>query len=364
MVGAALPVRPARRSSPGVLTRRAAMTALAGTVVLPVVGRAGTVPTLHERHTLFGSPCDVIVRAEAGARAEAGIAAAFAALRHMNERWNAWKEGDVAALNRSLAAGRVATTTPEVLGLVRGAAALERASSGLFNAGIGALVGAWGFHDDEMRAGARPSPAVLAAARRGAPGLAQLEVRGLQVRSANPRLQLDFGAVAKGVAIDRVLGLLRRRGLDAALVNLGGNLAAMAPPGRPPWAIGIRDPFGPGLAARLDTRGREAVVTSGSYERWRLLDGERCTHILDPGTGAPAHDLVSVTVVHPDAAWADGAATALLVAGAARWRQLAERMGVTQVLVIDREGRGQATAPLAARLQVDDPGWRRRIVAV
>lgn len=348
----------------GGLSRRAAMTALAGTVVLPLTGRTAAMPALQETHTLFGSPCDVIVRAEPCPRAQRGIAAAFDALRHMNARWNAWKEGDVTALNRHLAAGRVATTTPELLMLVRGAAALEQASSGLFNAGIGALVGAWGFHDDVMRAGPRPAPEALAQARQGAPGLAQLEVRGLQVRSPNPRLQLDFGAFAKGVAVDRVLGLLRRHGLDEALVNLGGNLAGMAPAGRPPWAIGIRDPFGPGLAARLATRGREAVVTSGSYERWRLLDGERCTHILDPGTGAPARDLVSVTVVHPDAGWADGAATALLVAGAARWRRVAERMAVTEVLVIDHTGRGQATGPLAARLQFDDPVWRRRIVAV
>lgn len=346
------------------VSRRAAMTALAGTVVLPCTGRAGQVPALHERHTLFGSPCDVIVRAGAEARAQAGITEAFGVLLHMNTRWNAWKEGDVTALNRQLAAGRVATTTPQVMGLIRLATALERASSGLFNAGIGALVGAWGFHDDVMRPGVRPAPAVLAEARRAGPALVRLEVRGLQVRSPVPGLQLDFGACAKGVAVDSVLDLLGRRGLGEALVNLGGNLAAMAPPGRPPWAIGIRDPFGPGLAARLDTVGREAVVTSGSYERWRLLDGERCTHILDPGTGAPARDLVSVTVVHPDAAWADGAATALLVAGAARWRRVAERMGVAQVLVIDRDGRAQVTAPLAPRLQVDDPGWRRRIVAV
>lgn len=345
----------------GKVSRRALLTALVGTVVLPVPARAGAPPALHERHTLFGSPCDLIVRGEAGPRSATAMAEAFVALHHMNARWNAWKEGDVTALNRALAAGRVATTTPGVIALISGAARLEQASLGLFNAGLGALVGAWGFHDDVMRPGTRPSAAALAGARQGRPGLAQLELHGLQVRSRHPGVQLDFGAYAKGVAADRVLGLLRGRGIGEALVNLGGNLAAMAPAGRPAWAIGIRDPFGAGLVARLDTRGREAVVTSGSYERWRLLDGERCTHILDPGTGEPASDLVSVTVVHPDAAWADGAATALLVAGSARWRPLAERLAVGQVLVIDRTGRGTATAPLAARLQVDDTAWRGRI---
>jgi thiamine biosynthesis lipoprotein len=58
-----------------------------------------------------------------------------------------------------------------------------------------------------------------------------------------------------------------------------------------------------------------------------------------------------VTVVHPSAAVADAAATALLVAGPARWRAVAARMGVDQVLVIDRHGRRTATPRLAVRLQ-------------
>ena len=78
-----------------------------------------------------------------------------------------------------------------------------------------------------------------------------------------------------------------------------------------------RDPHGPGLAAMLSVQGREAVVTSGRYERWRLADGVRRTHIIDPATGLPAAGLDSVTVLHRDAALADAAATALLVAGPA-----------------------------------------------
>lgn len=227
---------------------------------------------------------------------------------------------------------------------------LEQRSFGLFNPALDGLVGAWGFHADELRDGPAPSRAAIERDLTARPRLAQLEWRGDEVASRNRALRLDLGAYAKGVAIDRAFARLRAAGVHDAMLNLGGNLAAMGRVDGRPWRVGIRDPQGPGLLAVLETTG-EAVVTSGSYERWRLAGGERCTHILDPGTGAPAQDLVSVTVVHRSAARADAAATALLVAGPARWQRVAERMGVDQVLLVDRHGRQQATARLAPRLQ-------------
>jgi thiamine biosynthesis lipoprotein len=200
-----------------------------------------------------------------------------------------------------------------------------------------------------MRPGRRPDGRELAPWVQARPSLTQLELQGQTVRSRNPRLQLDFGGYAKGVALDWALDRLQLAGINDALLNLGGNLVAMGQPAGRPWRVGVRDPHGPGLVAQIETRGREAVVTSGSYERFRLLDGERFTHVLDPRRGAPASELVSVTVVHPSAALADAAATALLVAGRESWPRVAQQMGVDAVLAIDRQGR-----------QASTPGWRAR----
>jgi len=239
---------------------------------------------------------------------------------------------------------------PALRQLIRRATVLEQASLGLFNPAIGGLVAAWGFHDDALLPGARPSDARLAPWRDAHPSLADLAWDGELLRSRNPRVQLDFGAYAKGVAIDHALDELQRRGVRDALLNLGGNLAAMGRPGGRPWRVGIRDPHGQGLVAMVRTADREAVVTSGSYERYRMLDGRPATHILSPQLGAPAESLVSVTVLHPSAGLADAAATALLVAGPGRWRTVAQRLGVGQVLVIDAQGRQEATPALQARL--------------
>ncbi len=301
----------------------------------------------HEQQRLFGSPVDLLLPPAVGSGPRLAV---WQGLRAMHTRFNAWKPGELLDANQAFAAGRSLRVSPQLQQLLQGAAQMERLSQGCFNAGLGGLVAQWGFHDDVMRPGHHPQAAELQPWLAQPLGLHQLRWQGELLRSEQPALRLDLGGYAKGAALDWALDRLQRAGVQDGLLNLGGNLAAMGQAGGRPWWVGIRDPWGEGLIAQLATQGREAVVTSGSYERFRVLDGERATHILDPRTGRPAPDLVSVTVVHAQAARADAAATALLVAGPGRWRAVAAAMGVKQVLVLHRSGRSEVTPALRARL--------------
>lgn len=314
------------------LNRRAWLGWAAGLVVLP--SRA----MVRDERVLFGSPIELLLPGGAPRDAREEVLAGLAA---MNARWNAWKPGDLDDLNAALRNGRPHVTPPALRSMIESAARLEIASQCRFNPAIGAWVGAWGFQRDVLRPGTGPDAATVASWQAQRPSLQHLRLRGHTVSSVRRNVQLDFGAYAKGIALDWALDRLARHGVRDALLNLGGNLAAMGRVDGRPWQVGIRNPHGPGLAATVAVRGREAVVTSGSYERWRLVDGVRRTHILDPATGMPAAGLDSVTVVHRNAALADAAATALLVAGPHRWQAVARSMGIDQALVIDREGRLQ-----------------------
>lgn len=332
--------------------------ALAGGVLaaplLPGIAHAGAPATL------FGSPVDLLLpTAPPGAEA-----ALWQQLGRLHREWNAWKPGGLRPLNQALLRGDGMQVPPSLRRVLQQSAALEVASMGLFNPALGGLVAAWGFHADTLQPGPRPPEAVLAPwlhhGMNRPPSLADLHWQGNRVHSRHPALQLDLGAIGKGVALDQALDDLQRRGTGAALLNLGGNLAAFGQPAGRPWQVGIRHPLQPGLLATLAVGhaggGREAVVTSGSYERFRLVDGQPAVHILDPARAAPvaaragADALVSVTVVHPSATLADATATALLVAGPARWAAVAARLGVDQVLLVDTRGRMQASPALAPRL--------------
>lgn len=337
-------------------TRRAVLAAAAacGPVRARAAGPAGG------PQRLFGSACRLLAPRGAACAPER-----WARLRWLDAQWNAWKPGRLHTLNADLRAGAWTPAPADLAGLLRTARRVEQLSAGLFNAGLGALVGAWGFHADRLDERPAPPEAWLRRWRSAPPSLAQLEWRDGRLRSHHPALQIDLGGIAKGWAIDEALDTLQAQGVDDVLLDLGGNLAATGHGAHGPWRIGIRDPFGTGLFARLQTAGREAVVTSGTYERWRrLAEGGVATHVLDPAGARPAQALASVTVVHPSATWADAAATALLAAGPARWQPLAARLGLGQVLVIQSDGRAMAHERLARRLVFDDPARRRELQVV
>lgn len=328
------------------LRRRALLAAGAGAIVLPLRAHAAV---QRVQAYLFGGPVELLLPARVPAAVVAPVLRGLAAI---NRRWNAWKPGELRSLNDALRAGRTVRAAPDLVALLRRAATFETASAGAYNAALGGAVGAWGFHADRLLEGPAPAAATVQAWQRARPSLAQLEIHGDMLRSTSPAVQIDLGGCAKGAAADWALEQLAAAGVHDALVNLGGNLAARGGAGGRPWQVGLRDPFGPGLAARIETDGAEAVVTSGVYERWRVADGQRVVHVLDPASARPLQPgLASVTVLHRDATLADAAATALLVAGPQAWMERARRLGAAQAAVIDHAGRLQATPALAARLQ-------------
>ncbi len=127
---------------------------------------------------------------------------------------------------------------------------------------------------------------------------------------------LDLGGVAKGYAADDALRAMMNAGAEAGLVNIGGDIAVFGErPGGGPWRIGIQHPRTPGeLFAVLELED-EAVATSGDYQRYFIEDDDRYHHLLDPKTGHPARELVSVTVVAPSCVLADAYATAVFILG-------------------------------------------------
>ena len=129
-------------------------------------------------------------------------------------------------------------------------------------------------------------------------------------------VKIDLGSVAKGNTGDTLAGLLKSRGVESALLDLGGNIQAIgAKPDGTPWRIGVQDPEGDGYIGVVSVSDK-AVVTSGGYERYFEQDGVRYWHIIDPATGTPARSgLASVTVIGDSGLLCDALSTALFVMG-------------------------------------------------
>lgn len=301
----------------------------------------------------FGTLVELTVLGADEARAEKARALAAARLENWHGHWHAWEPGPLEELNRALREGRRAAIPESLSGLIPRARELSRDSGGLFNPGIGRLIELWGFHADSPPAGPPPpEEAIRALAERG-PKMDDLVLDGGTVRSANPALQLDFGAFAKGVALQRLSTEIADLGIRNFLLNAGGDLVAAGQHGNRAWRVGIRQPRGTGVLASIEPRDGEAVFTSGDYERYFHWEGTRYHHIIDPRSGRPARRVQSVTVIHEDAALADAAATALFVAGPEDWPDVAGDMGITLAMLVDDEGTVHLTPEMRERIGLE-----------
>lgn len=210
--------------------------------------------------------------------------------------------------------------SPEFWGPITAILDIADDTDGAFDPTLGALVDLWGFGP----AGPRPAdgpplpdPAGIAAAL-AVSGWQKLRLNRPARAMAQPGgMRLDLSAVAKGHAVDRVAERLTREGVNAHLVEIGGELrgTGVKPDGQPWWVDILQPPGAPGprtVAALFDL----SVATTGDYVRTFAHEGRTYAHTLDGRTGRPADTgLVSVTVFHASAMMADAYATALTVMG-------------------------------------------------
>ncbi len=217
-------------------------------------------------------------------------------------------ESDIARLNAN-GAGEVSGETAELLGECL---ALSESCGGLFDVTAGSAVEAWGFLSGDYRV---PEGEELAALRAGM-GYGRVEIDGCTVRLGQGQ-RLDLGAIGKGYASREVCALLRDRGIESALVVLGGSVEAIgSKPSGESWRIGVQHPDENDAYLGIYELADGCMVTSGDYQRYFEHDGIRYCHIIDPRTAMSAvTDLRSCTVICDDACKADAYSTALFIMG-------------------------------------------------
>jgi len=270
--------------------------------------------------------------------------------QQMHEQWHAWEPGLLTEINRGFASGLPVMASPDIAEMVRLSQYVEERSGGRFNPAIGGLIGLWGFHTSDFPIiGPPPSPSSIEEWVEQHPSSLDIRLDGTTLSSSNPAVQLDFGGIAKGYAIDLACETLKSLGIENAIVNAGGDLRVMGAHGSRPWRIAVRDPSG-GIIGTIESVADEAIFTSGNYERFRQDNENRYPHILDPRTGWPVRDVASVTVIAGSGGIADAAATALIVAGLDDWVEVARSLELDQVLLVDEEGKAYLTAEMAERI--------------
>jgi len=257
-------------------------------------------------------------------------------LNHMHKRWHAWEESELTEINQACTTGKPIKVTPETKELILAGQMYEKQSQGYFNPAMGNLFSTWGFLSDKHHEPrAKPQRQNVKAVVSTPASMQDIKITGDTLQCSNPNVRLDFGGYAKGYANGQIMDYLRSQGVKNALINAGGDIQTLGTNKGQAWQIAVEQPGSKEPLAVIHVSGDESVVTSGTYAR-SLSDDFH--HLINPKTGYPAKDFVSVTVVDSDPMRADAAATALLIAELKDWEKIAQNMNIKAVLLVTKQG--------------------------
>ncbi|WP_419169388.1 FAD:protein FMN transferase [Negativibacillus massiliensis] len=142
---------------------------------------------------------------------------------------------------------------------------------------------------------------------------------------------VDLGGIAKGFAVDKVVELLKIRGIASGVINFGGSVFVLGEE----RFVGIQTPFGKkGTYIGTIRVKNKAVVTSGAYENYRVINGTAYQHILDPHTGYPVNnELLAVTLIGAKAEELDALATGVCVMGIQKGYDLLKKRQIDAIFI-------------------------------
>jgi len=231
-----------------------------------------------------------------------------------------------------------------LLRVIRASQDFSTSSSGAFDITIAPAMTAWGF--GPQPASTLPNTLTLDSIRK------QIDFQLLLIRNdsllkRNPLVKIDVNGIAQGYTVDLIAERLETNGISDYLIELGGEirLKGQNPQGKP-WTVGVERPFTPPFAQStagwIITPDRPAVTTSGVYRNRRTIEGRSFTHVIDPRTATPVdNDILSVTVMAPDAMTADAVDHTCLVLGRRKCLRWVSTLPQVDVFIVYRDGRGR-----------------------
>lgn len=289
----------------------------------------------------FGTEVSITVMHDKVGLAERAIAMAFGEIREIESVMSLYRsDSDLVELNRS---GRLKAPHPMLVEVLASAQSLAAVTTGAFDVTVQPL---WQLWAHTTASGRLPSTAEIASAKRRV-DWRRLHVTRDEISLRGEGMSVTLNGIAQGFASDRVLAVLRRHGIEHALVDTG-ELGALGPKASgESWAIGVRSPRPPlKLLGSIGARSG-CVATSGDYETTFSADFAH-HHIFDPHTGDSPPELASVTVVARNGLLADGLSTAAFVLGTRTGQALIERFGA-QALFVHKDGTLHPTSGFALR---------------
>ena len=214
---------------------------------------------------------------------------------------------------------------------------VNKETDGAFDITVAPLVNAWGFG---FRSGTRPTETQIDSLLTIV-GQEKVTLKDGEIIKSDPRIMLDCSAIAKGFGVDKVAEFLAGKGIENYLVEIGGEISARGKNSRgTEWNIGVTKPVDDSLSINQENQAvlqitDKAMATSGNYRNFYYEGGKKYAHTINPHTGKPAQsDILSATVIAQSCAVADAYATAFMVLGSEKAKELLKKHPEMQAYLI------------------------------
>ncbi|MBW1981368.1 MAG: FAD:protein FMN transferase [Deltaproteobacteria bacterium] len=279
----------------------------------------------------MGTVVNMIVFHPSPAQAEEALEESFAEINRLTAFMNRFQNNSyIGRLNDS---GVVSGVPPEVMTVFAASLLYYQLSGGAFDITVKPLVD---LYRESFRTRQTPPTAEALLEVKTRIGSAHLRMQKQAISFERAGMGVTLDGIAKGYIIDQAMQVLQKNRIQHALINAGGDIVVHGGKGKKnPWKIAIQNPWHRNKCLdeiRLDSG---AVATSGNYEVF--FDREKMFHhLISPTSGAPVHNVASVTVKASSGMAADALATAAFVMGARRGASFLSRVSGAEGLIIDK----------------------------
>lgn len=287
---------------------------------------------------LMGSRFDITISAKDEISANAYIDTAITEITRIENLISEWiPNTQVSEINRN-AGIKPVKVDKELFNLTERAIGFSKLSEGAFDISFAAADKIWKF-DGSMKELPIPEAVQESVKKIGYKNII-LDKENSTVFLKLPGMKIGFGSIGKGYAADKTKELMISKGVVAGIINASGDMNTWGtePDGKE-WTIGITNPLNKNRVFAVFPLLNSAVVTSGNYEKFVMLNNKRYSHIIDPRTGYPATGISSVTVFAKSAEMANGLSTAIVVLGQETGMNLINQLPFVSCVIVDDQGK-------------------------
>ncbi|UUC45988.1 FAD:protein FMN transferase [Flavobacterium cerinum] len=291
--------------------------------------------TYSQSLKLMGNNFTISVVAEQEAFAQTNIERAIAEIRRIEQLFTTYKDdSQTNRINKNAGIAPV-TVDQEVFDLIERSISISKITQGAFDISYGSIdTSLWNF-DKTMTA----LPSKEEARKR----VHLINYKNIILDKSNysvflkeKGMRIGFGGIGKGYAAERAKKILIENKVISGIINASGDLTTWGKqPNGKQWTIGIANPDQPTAAFSFIEISDKAVATSGNYEKYILIDGQKYSHTIDPKTGLPIRGIKSVTIICNNAELADAMTTPIAIMGIQAGLYLINQIPDLYCIIID-----------------------------